>query len=84
MIFTCNAVEFTSHFKTLYTITRHSNANVDLKYLVSLKCSRFYPHAHCSPTCGAYIVSQRSVFSRMVVNLQGFKFKDIVSAAAGI
>ena len=32
----CNAVEFTSHFKTLYTITRHSNANVDLKYFCFL------------------------------------------------
>ena len=29
-------------------------------FLVSLKCSRFYPDAHCSPTCGAYILSQRS------------------------
>ena len=36
VIFTCNAVEFTSHFKTLYTITRHSNANVDLKYFCFL------------------------------------------------
>ena len=36
VIFTFNPVEFTSHFKTLYTITRHSNANVDLKYLCFL------------------------------------------------
>ena len=36
VIFTCNAVEFTSHFKMLYTITRHSNANVDLKYFCFL------------------------------------------------
>ena len=34
-------------------------------FLVSLKCSRFYPHAHCSPTCGAYILSQRSFFNKM-------------------
>ena len=31
-----NAVEFTSHFKTLYTTTQHSNANVDLKYFCFL------------------------------------------------
>ena len=36
VIFTCNAVEFTSYFKTLYTIARHSNANVDLKYFCLL------------------------------------------------
>ena len=66
--FTCNAVEITRPFRDAL----HNNSTPKCErgsevflFLVSLKCSRFYPHAHCSPTCGAYILSQRSFFSKM-------------------
>ena len=65
MIFTCGIYQpfqDASHNKSTLKCERGSEVFL---FLVSLKCSPFYPHAHCSPTCGAYILSQRSFFGQV-------------------